>query len=130
MVTNATGLKIHILQTDNGGEYTSKEFAKYCTSKGIMHQFTNPYTPEQNSISERLNRTLIESGKSMLFHAGLPLSFWAEAVNTATYLHNRSPISSLPDKTSYECWYRTKPDVSNLKVIGSICYVRTPDSMR
>ena len=95
-----------------------------------MHQFTNPYSPEQDGVSERLNRTLIESGKSMRFHAGLPLSFWAEAVNTATYLHNRSPISSLPDKTPYECWYRTKPDVSNLKVFGSICYVHTPDSMR
>ena len=130
MVTNATGLKIHALRTDNGGEYTSKEFAKYCTSKGIMHQFTNPYTPEQNGVSERFNRTLIESGKSMLFHAGLPLSFWAEAVNTATYLHNRSPISSLPGKTPYECWYHTKPHVSNLKVFGSICYVHTPDSMR
>lgn len=130
MVTNATGLKIQTLRSDNGGEYTSKEFAKFCTSKGIMHQFTNPYTPEQNGVSERLNRTLIESGKSMLFHAGLPLSFWAEAVNTATYLHNRSPISSLPDKTPYECWYGTKPDVSNLRVFGSICFVHTPDSLR
>ena len=90
MVTNLTGLKIQTLRSDNGGEYTSNEFAKFCASKGIVHQFTNPYTPEQNGVSERLNRTLIESGKSMLFHAGLPLSFWAEAVNTATYLHNRS----------------------------------------
>ena len=130
MVTNLTGLKIQTLRSDNGGEYTSKEFAKFYASKGIVHQFTNPYTPEQNGISERLNRTLIESGKSMLFHAGLPLSFWAEAVNTATYLHNRSPVSSLPDKTPYECWYGRKPDVSNLKVFGSICFVHTPDCFR
>ena len=130
MVTNLTGLKIQTLRSDNGGEYTSKEFAKFCASKGIVHQFTNPYTPEQNGVSGRLNRTLIESGKSMLFHAGLPLSFWAEAVNTATYLHNRSPVSSLPDKIPYECWYGRKPDVSNLKVFGSICFVHTPDSFR
>ena len=97
MVTNLTGLKIQTLRSDNGGEYTSKEFAKFCASKGIVHQFTNLYTPEQNGVSERLNQTLIESRKSMLFHAGLPLRFWAEAVNTATYLH-RSPVSSLPDK--------------------------------
>ena len=94
MATNATGLKIQTLRSDNGGEYTSKEFTKFCTSKGIVHQLTNPYTPEQNGTAERLNRTLIESAKSMLFHAGLPLQFRAEAVNTATYLHNRSPISS------------------------------------
>jgi hypothetical protein len=65
-----------------------------------------------------------------MFHAGLPQRFWAEAVNTATYLHNRSPISSLPDKTPYECWYGTKPNVSNLKVFGSICFVLIPDSLR
>ena len=58
--------KIQTLRSDNGGEYTSKEFAKFCASKGIVHQFTNPYTPEQNGVSERLNRTLIESGKSVL----------------------------------------------------------------
>ena len=44
MVTNLTGLKIQTLRSDNGGEYTSKEFAKFCASKGIVHQFTNPYT--------------------------------------------------------------------------------------
>ena len=130
MVTNATGFKIQILRSDNGGEYTSKEFSNFCTSQGIIHQFTNPYTPEQNGVSERLNRTVIESAKSMLFHAGLPLRFWAEAVNTATYLHNRSPTGSLPDKTPYECWCWTKPDVSNLKVFGSICFVHTPDNFR
>ncbi len=107
------------------GNTQVRNFTKFCTSKGIVHQLTNPYTPEQNGTAERLNRTLIESAKSMLFHAGLPLQFWAEAVNTATYLHNRSPISSLPDKTPYECWYGTKPNVSNLKIFGSICFVHT-----
>ena len=52
MVTNATGLRIQTLRSHNGGEYTSKEFAKFCTSKGIIHQFTNPHTSEQNSVSE------------------------------------------------------------------------------
>ena len=130
MVTNATGLRIQTLRSDNGGEYNSKEFTEFCTSKGIMHQFTNPYTPEQNGVSERLNRTLMESAKSMLFHASLPLHFWAEAVNTATYLHNRSPVSSLADKTPYECWYGRKPDVSNLRIFGSICFVHTPANLR
>ena len=130
MMENTTGFKIQTLRSDNGGEYTSKEFTQFCRSKGIVHQYTNPYTPERNGVSERLNRTLIESAKSMMFHAGLPQRFWAEAVNTATYLHNRSPISSLPDKTPYECWYGTKPNVSNLKVFGSICFVLIPDSLR
>ena len=100
MVENETGLRVRAIRTDNGGEYTSQQFNEFCADKGIMHQFTNPYTPEQNGISERLNRTLIESARSMLYHAKMPLKFWAEAVNTATYLHNRSPTSALKDKTT------------------------------
>ncbi len=106
MVENMTGQKVQNLRTDNGGEYVSHDFTKFCTSKGIFHQFTNPYTPEQNKTSERLNRTLVEKAKSMIFHAKMPLNFWAEAVNTAVYLHNRSRLtSSLKHKTPFECWF-------------------------
>lgn len=59
MVENFTGLKVKMLRTDNGGEYVSNDFSKHCASKGIIHQYTNPYTPEQNGVSERLNRTLV-----------------------------------------------------------------------
>ena len=109
-------------RTDNGGEYKSLEFQRYCAEKGISREFTNPHTPEQNGVSERLNRTIIEAVRSMVFHANLPLHFWAEAASTAVYLHNRSPTSSLQNKTPYECWYNEKPDVSNLRVFGCIAY--------
>ena len=66
----------------------------------------------------------------MIFHAKMPLNFWAEAVNTAVYLHNRSPTSSLTDGTPYEHWFGQKPNVSNLKIFGSICFVHTPDNLR
>ena len=129
-VENETGLRLRAIRTDNGGEYTSQHFNKFCTDKGIMHQFTDPYTPEQNGVSERLNRTLIESARSMLYHAKMPLKFWAESVNTAVYLHNRSPTSALKDKTPFESWFGKKPNVSNLKVFGSVCFVHTPDHLR
>ena len=73
---------INNIRSDNGGEYTSKEFERYCTEKGISRQFTNPNCPEQNGVSERLNRTIIEAARSVLYHASLPLKFWAEAVST------------------------------------------------
>ena len=130
MMENFTGLKVKTLRTDNGGEYVSNDFSKYCASKGIVHQYSNPYTPEQNGVSERLNRTLLESAKSMIFHANMPINFWAEAVNTAVHLHNRSPTTSLNMKTPYECWFGKKPDVSNLKVFGSICFIHTPSNLR
>ena len=66
----------------------------------------------------------------MLIHAKMPLKFRAEAVNTAVYLHNRSPTSALKDKTPFESWFGKKPSVSNLKVFGSVCFVHTPDHLR
>ena len=95
-----------------------------------MHQFTNPYTPEQNGVSERYNRTIMEAARAMLYHAKLPLSFWAEAVSTACYVRNRSPTAALAGKTPYEVWYGEKPNLSNLRVFGCLAYVHIPDSRR
>ena len=66
----------------------------------------------------------------MLIHAKMPLKYWAEAVNTAVYLHNRSPTSSLKGKTPFEGWSGNKPNVSNLKGFRSVCFVHTPDHLR
>ena len=109
----------------------SKEFEAYLTSRGIKHQLTIPYSPEQNGVAERLNRTLMESARAMMSHANLPNSFWAEAVATAVYLRNRSESSALKeDMTPYEKWYGRKPDVSHLRVFGCIAYSHIPDSRR
>ena len=107
------------------GEYVSHDFTQFCADREILHQFTNPYTPQQNGISERLNRTLIESAKSMLYHVKMPLNFWAKAVNTAVYLHNRSPTNALKDKTPFECWFGKKPNVSNLDKSEWMCMFRS-----
>ena len=92
---------VKVLRSDNGGEYTSNSFAKFCTEKGISHQFTVPYCPQQNGVAERMNRTIMEGARSMLYHAKLPLEFWAEACSTAVYLHNRSPTIALKDQTPF-----------------------------
>ena len=90
---------VKIVRSDNGGEYKSSGFAEFCASKGIFHEFTNPYSPEQNGIAERLNRTIMEAARSMLYKANLPLQFWAEACSVAVYLHNRSPIVALAHRS-------------------------------
>ena len=121
---------VKVVRSDNGGEYTSSGFASYCAEKGIVHQLTNPYCPEQNGIAERLNRTIMELARSMIHHAKLPIQFWAEAVNTAVYLHNRSPTTALKDKTPFECYFNKKPDISNLRVFGCVCYMLVPHGER
>ena len=140
LVENRTGLKVQRLnieyqtvkrlRSNNGGEYFSNDFDTFCTDRGIQRGPTIPYSPQQNGVAERMNRTLLEAARSMLHHAKKPIAFWAEAIAIACYLRNRSPTSSLKDGTPYEHWYGEKPDVSNLKVFGCKAYVHVPDVKR
>jgi transposase InsO family protein len=82
LVENQTGKKIKILRTDNGTEYESNEFNDYCREAGIKRETTTPYTPEQNGVAERKNRTIIEVVRAMLHDQGLPKFLWGEAANT------------------------------------------------
>ena len=113
MVERSTGRK---LRTDNGGEYTSREFKSYLRTEGVRHELTVPKTPEQNGIAERMNRTLVESVHSMLADAQSPHKFWAEALSTAVYLQNRSPTVAVQDVTPYEAWIGGKPRVKHSDV--------------
>ena len=104
IATNECGHSIATLRTDNGGEYLSREFQAY----RIRHELTIAHTSEQNGVAERMNRTLVESARTMIAHAGLSNNYWAEAVATAAYLRNRTTTSSLKEeKTPYEKWYES-----------------------
>ncbi len=122
------GKRVKNLRSDNGGEYCSRVFDDYLKAKGITHQTTVPHRPEQNGIAERMNRTLVEAAHSMMFHAGMPKEFWAEAIHTAAYVHNRSPTRSLKEVTPFQRMYGQKPDVSNLRVFGCIAFKHIPDA--
>ena len=71
-----------------------------------------------------MNRTIVESATSMMFHSNLSVNFWAEAVNMAVYLKNRSPTTALDGITPYECLFNRKPDVAHLRVFGCIAFHR------
>ena len=130
-VSNDCSQKINSLQSDNGGEYLSQEFESYLKSKGIHHELTVPHSPEQNGVAERMNRTLMESARSMMAHAGLPERFWAEAVECAAYIRNRMPTTAIKgNKVPMEVWSGKKADVSHLKVFGCIAYAHIPDALR
>jgi transposase InsO family protein len=125
-----TGNRLKILRSDNGGEYTSRQFEAYLAKEGIKHQLTVPYTTQQNGVSERRNRTLMEMARCLLYENKIPLKLWAEAVNTTSYLLNHMTTRVLGDKTPYEIWYGFKPNVDHLKVFGSPCYVLQPKVKR
>ena len=124
------GKSIKILRSDQGGEYKLGEFMKFCKFHGIVQQFTVPHTPQQNGVAERKNRTLLECARSMLQGKGLSNSFWAEDINTAVYLKNRSPTRYLGFKTPFEALYGFKPAVNHLRVFGSKAFAHIPKADR
>lgn len=124
------GRKIKSLRTDNGGEYCSKEFAAFLQQQGIEHQTTVPYNSEQNGVSERLNKTILCKVRCMLVESGLPKNVWAEAVNTAVYIINRSPASAVQFKIPEEIWCGKEVSVRHLRVFGSKCVIHIPKQSR
>ena len=129
-VENSSGQKLKTLRTDNGGEYTSKGFTAYLKKEGVRHELTVPKTPQQNGVAERMNRTLVETVRSMLSDAKLPRKFWAETLSTAVYLRNRSPTIAVQGKTPLEAWTKEKPDVGHLKAFGCLCFAHVAKDER
>eukprot|EP00253_Pinus_taeda_P033574 PITA_33574 len=119
-----------MLRTGNGGEFCSKEFEKFCKKCGIVCHKTTPYTPKQNGVVERMSKTLMERARSMLSGAGLGQEFWAEVVQKACYLVNKSPSSVLEDKTPQKVWNGKKPSLSHPRVFGCDAYVHVPKEKR
>ena len=118
-------VKIKSIRSDRGGEFTSDEFKSLCDKSGIKKQFTAPYTPQQNDVVERKNRTIMGLVRSMLKEEHLPLELWGEAISTCVYVLKRSSTKGAKGKTPYEKWNGRKLDMSHLKIFGSVVFVKT-----
>ncbi len=88
-----------------------------------------PDTPQQNGVAERMNRTLLDKVRAMLVDAGLPETYWYDALKYAAFIHNLSPTRALENMTPAEAWSGNKPDVSHLRVFGSHVFVHLPDKV-
>ncbi|KAJ4813156.1 polyprotein [Rhynchospora pubera] len=130
LVEKLNGNYIKAVRSDRGGEYISKEFEYFCEEHGIRRFLTAPYSPQQNGVAERKNRTILDMVRSMLKSKNMPKEYWAEAVQCAVYLQNRCPTASLENMTPQEAWCGVKPAVSHLKVFGSVAYAHIPDQRR
>jgi len=106
---------------DRGKEFINKNLMDWCSEKGIDVQMTAPYSPSQNGIAERMNRTLVELARAMM--RGLPAFLWEYAINHSTYLRNRAYTKSLKSQTPYEKWFKKKPNVSHLREFGAPVWV-------
>lgn len=129
-VEKEAGSFILCLRTDRGGEFTSHQFNEFCKSNGIKRQLTAAYTPQQNGVAERRNRTIMNLVRSMLSEKSIPKSFWPEAVNWTAHVLNRSPTLAVQDITPEEAWSGVKPNVDHFRVFGCIAHVHIPDVKR
>jgi hypothetical protein len=116
--------KLVMLSTDGGGEYQG-HLTPVLQALGIKHETTSPRTPQLNSKAERLNRTLNNTVRAMLYQANMPQTFWAEAIATATYLRNRLPSDAIDNDIPWECWNEKALTVKELQILtpfGCIVY--------
>ena len=118
MVKNEIDSKIKCLRSNNGGEFTSKEFMDYCSNHGIKKKFFIARTPQQNRVVERKNKTVQEMARTMLMDSKLRNNFWTKAVYTTVHIQNRVILRNNIDKTPYELWKGRPKNVKNFRVFG------------
>lgn len=115
------------MRTDNGSEYTSHDFKRLLQSHKIWHQTSIAHTPEQNGVAERANRTLNEKTTALLSQAGLPKPYWAEAIQHAAYLVNRTPSARNDGLSPFEVTHKRPPMLDKLPVWGEHVWVHVPN---
>ena len=127
LVQNQTSRTIKKVRNDNGEEYVSQEWDNFFDKNGIIHQKTIPYTPHQNGIAERKNRTLLNATCSLLKTGQIKQWFlqwfWEDAIPTTCYLQNQTSHTALQGEILFTLWYSDIPDVSHLKCFGAVAYV-------
>ena len=118
------GAQLKVLRTDNGLEFEG-EVQQWIQQLGITHQRSAPYSPQQNGKVERWHRTMAEGIRTLLLACGLPVGFWGEALRHIVWVKNRTAHRALAGCTTpIEAWTGRKPDVSMLRVWGSMGCVR------
>ncbi|GJZ35544.1 ribonuclease H-like domain-containing protein [Tanacetum coccineum] len=115
---NQINHKVKIIRCDNGTEFKNNDMNQFCGMKGNKREFSVSITPQQNRVVERKNKTLIEAARTMLADLLLPNTFWAEAVNTASYVQNRVLVTKPHNKTPYELLHGRPPSISFMRPFG------------
>ena len=125
-----TGNSIKLIISDGGGEFNNHDFTQFCADSGIIHHFSAPYTPQNNGMAERANKSINEKARCLLSQSKLPTKYWAEAVFTATDWCNLLPSSSRNFQIPYELWHDRKFDYKKLKSFGCLVYYLKHEHLR
>ena len=117
------GRKPHAIRVDRGKEFINENLKTWCHQQGIEINQTAPYSPSQNGVTERMNRTLVELARTMCAATSLPEYLWEEATAHAAYLQNRSYTTSVKGSTPYQKWYGKRPNMAHLREFGAPVWV-------
>jgi hypothetical protein len=128
---NLTGKKLKVLRTDRGGEYLSGQIQGEIKKRGIKHELTCPYTPQQNGVAERANQTITGAVRTMLCHMSLQHKWWGEAFWQTLWVKNRVPTTALAsENTPYLIIFGQPPNVSMVRVFGCMAQYYVPEAQR
>lgn len=130
LMKNQTGKTIKEIRCDNGKEYLNKDFFKLAKVEGIYLKPGPAYTHELNGVAERYNRTIMNRARCLLSEGKIDKKYWPECIYTAAYIGNRLLANTKITKTPYEIFFNKRPNVSNLRLFGSVAYVRIPEERR
>ncbi|KAK1618350.1 hypothetical protein QYE76_023867 [Lolium multiflorum] len=117
-------LLIMAIRSDNGSEFKNYTLNNFLSDEGIRHQYSAAYTPQQNGVAERKNRTLMDMARSMMAEYKSRYNFWAEAISTTCHSSNRLYLRKGLNKTPYEILTGNKPNISYFKVFGCKCFYK------
>lgn len=124
------GCKVKAIRTDNGSEFVDKGFTTWLRERGIVHELSAAYEPQQNGMVERLNRTLMEGTRALLFGSELPNTLWGEALRTTAFVKNLRPAKDLDGKSPAEYLTGKSFDLNFLKVWGCKAFIHVPEDKR
>jgi transposase InsO family protein len=127
---NLTRRNIKEIRSNNGGEYTSKDFRNFCIKEGIKKEYTYPYNPQQNGVAQRKNRIIIEETKSMIHDQSLPITLGVEACMTTLYVQKMSPHQILENINLEESFTGVKPEIGHFGIFGCPIYFHVPKKKR
>ena len=122
--------KLVEFHSDNGTEFLTGRLQSYFRSVGVRMTQQTKHTPQMNGIAERANRTVLETARAMLAHAGLPKSYWPFAMVAAVFAYNKVLINQRTQKTAYEAYTGTKPSLKKVKVFGCDAHYYVHDEDR
>jgi transposase InsO family protein len=130
MVEKESGKYIKVLRSNKRGDYMLTYFMEFCQSHRIKRQFTTHYTPQQNGVVERKNRTIMNTDQSMLKEKNLRNEYFGDGVICSIYIMNRSTTKIVKNQVSWEAWSGKNSNVSHLRIFGCVAYAHVHEEMR